>query len=124
MAAPFIPGAREFLENHAGRCPFFVASGTPHEELARILAGRHLARFFSEAFGTPKKKPDIIRDILDRHSLRPDHVLFVGDAMTDYRAALETGLRFVGIAPAPGAFPPGTHVLPDLTQLPPPVELP
>ena len=50
---------------------------------------------------------------------RHDRVLFVGDTMTDYRAAAATGLPFLGRVP-PGErspFPEGTRLVPDLAHL-------
>ena len=46
-------------------------------------------------FGAPKKKSAIAREILDAHCLKPDEVIFVGDAMSDYQAASENSIRFI-----------------------------
>jgi len=117
MAAPFITGAEYCLEHHANLCPLFVASGTPQSELDQILTGRSLNRFFKEAFGSPRTKSQIISDILTRYGFVPEQVVFVGDAISDYRAARETGLQFIGIAGESSVFPPGTTTLRDLTKL-------
>jgi len=120
LAAPFIPGAREFLDAFHHEVPFFVASGTPTEELRRIVSERGLARYFREAHGSPTLKATIAGDILERFRFAPDDVLFVGDAMTDYRAAKECGLGFVGVAAdGIGPFPEGTKVVKDLRELKP-----
>src|SRR5690606_5760492 len=43
LRAPFVPGARETLAACASRgVPVFIISGTPHDELHRILAAREL----------------------------------------------------------------------------------
>ncbi|MBT4528040.1 MAG: hypothetical protein HOC24_15955 [Deltaproteobacteria bacterium] len=41
---------------------------------------------------------------------------FIGDAMTDYYAALDTGLNFIGIQ-GENSFPDDVVVLPDCTNL-------
>ena len=46
-------------------------------------------------FGAPKNKNVIVREILDVHCLKPDEVIFVGDAMSDYQAASENSIRFI-----------------------------
>lgn len=116
LKAPFIAGAREFLVT--SDLPLFVASGTPQTELRVIVERRWLAGVFRETHGTPRTKTEIIHDLLGRHRFRPAEVMFVGDAMTDYRAASECGLPFVGVAAdACGPFPPGTAIVPDLTAL-------
>ena len=44
----WVPGAREVLAEQFGRRPLFVVSGTPQDELARIVERRGLARWFAE----------------------------------------------------------------------------
>ena len=117
---PAVAGAERFLAAHHRRLPLFVVSGTPHEELLRIVDRRHLARYFAGVFGSPPEKPPTIRAILRQHRLAAETVLFVGDARTDHDAAAETGLRFIGRV-APGTanpFPAGTAIVADLTALP------
>lgn len=116
IAAAWVPGAREFLEGWHACLPLFVASGTPEEELLRIIERRGMARFFAGVAGAPRKKGAILRDFLGRSGAAPDRVLMVGDAMTDFDGAAEAGVPFLGIAPAAAnPFPPGVPVLPDLT---------
>ncbi|MBM5813053.1 MAG: HAD family hydrolase [Gammaproteobacteria bacterium] len=116
IAAAWVPGAREFLEVWHARLPLFVASGTPEEELLRIVARRGMARFFAGVAGAPRKKGAILRDFLGRSGAAPERVLMVGDAMTDFDGAAEAGVPFLGIAPAAAhPFPPDVPVLPDLT---------
>lgn len=118
-AAPYVEGAREVLEQYYPYIPLFVASGTPQTELQRIVQQRGMARYFQGVFGSPTRKPDIIRSILNEYGLVAQHVLMVGDAMTDYDAAQETGLQFVGrLNDEHGAFPPGTTAIPTLRELP------
>jgi phosphoglycolate phosphatase-like HAD superfamily hydrolase len=116
IVADWVPGAREFLEGWRARAPLFVASGTPEEELVRIIERRGMGHFFAGVAGAPRKKGAILRDFLERSGVSPDRMLMVGDAMTDYDGSTEAGVPFLGIAPA-GAnpFPPGVPVLPDLT---------
>ncbi|MEO7317583.1 MAG: HAD family hydrolase [Chthoniobacteraceae bacterium] len=117
LKAAWIPGAPEFLaENHARyRC--FVASGTPEDELKRIVQLRDLEKYFAGVFGSPATKEQIIRRILDEHGFQNTEAVFIGDAMTDYTAAAACGLRFIGITCGGDPFPPGTTVSPDLRRL-------
>ena len=116
--ASWIPGAPEFLEQHHGRCLFFIASGTPQDELERIVRLRDLEKYFTGVFGSPATKEQITRRIFEEHGLRPGEVVFIGDAMTDFNAAQACGVGFVGITAAGGnPFPMGTRVLADLSQL-------
>ena len=116
VAADWIPGAREFLEEVNGRVPVFVISGTPETELQQVIKQRNMGDYFKEMRGSPTRKPEHIRDLAARYRLNPDNCVFIGDAMTDYHAAQETGLLFVGIQ-GDIEFPEGTVVLPDCTHL-------
>jgi HAD superfamily hydrolase (TIGR01549 family) len=93
--APFVTGALDFLDNHYKKTPLFIASGTPHEELYYIIKKRGISHYFKEIHGTPRKKPEIIVDILSRYSWRASDVIFVGDAESDLKAARESGVCFI-----------------------------
>jgi phosphoglycolate phosphatase-like HAD superfamily hydrolase len=95
LVAPFVPGAREALTALAPRYPLFVASGTPDGELKDIVARRELDAYFREVWGTPTEKPQILTDLMTRHGLTADQVLFIGDGMSDYKAARATGVHFL-----------------------------
>jgi phosphoglycolate phosphatase-like HAD superfamily hydrolase len=117
LMCPFVPGARELLEALHKRALLFVASGTPQEELERVVDARGLRSFFTEVWGTPPGKPEIIRDILARFELAQEDVFFVGDGLSDYKAAAETGVGFVARDTARGVDweSLGAVAVPDLT---------
>jgi phosphoglycolate phosphatase-like HAD superfamily hydrolase len=96
LAAPFVAGAPEFLERFSPRIPLYVVSASPEEELGDIMAQRDLGRYFRGIFGAPRRKVECIRSIMDTERLDPSRVLFVGDALNDYRAAREAGVPFAG----------------------------
>lgn len=119
VASEEVPGAGDFLNRHHDDLDLFVVSATPQDELRRVVARRGLARHFRDVRGSPPEKGRLVRDLLDEHDLEPGRVLFVGDSMTDYDAAVSNGLRFVGRVPAgqSSPFPTGTSVVSDLSQL-------
>ncbi|MCP4338673.1 MAG: HAD family hydrolase [Desulfobulbaceae bacterium] len=116
IEAGWIDGAKEFLDNFPGALPIFVISGTPETELREIIDRRKMSAYFGEILGSPIKKPVHIRNLLSDYQLVPDRCVFVGDALTDYAAARETGLQFIGIH-GDVEFPSGTTVLPDCRGL-------
>ncbi|MDD2466769.1 MAG: HAD family hydrolase [Desulfobulbus sp.] len=108
VAAPYIDGALSTLQSLKKRpTPCFVVSGTPEEEMRTIVDRKQLSSFFLEVHGSPRVKSEIVADILHRHQLQSDQCLFIGDALADYRAAQNNGLRFLGIVPLgqPSIFP-------------------
>jgi phosphoglycolate phosphatase-like HAD superfamily hydrolase len=122
LAAPFVPGAEAALAVLARRgLPRFVASGTPQDELALIVERRGLTPVFHEVHGTPREKPEILRDVMARHALGPDQVLFIGDGMSDYKAARAVGTGFLA-RDTPALHDEwvalGVQLEPDLVRLP------
>ena len=117
IEVPWIKGAKEFLEiARDANLNVFVISGTPETELKYIIERRGITAFFDECLGSPTRKPVHIRNLLEKYKLQPAECVFIGDALTDYRAAKETGLHFIGIQ-GEVAFPPGTLVLDDCRNL-------
>jgi HAD superfamily hydrolase (TIGR01549 family) len=111
-----IAGAREFLDSNRGGVPMFVISGTPEAELRYIADQREITGYFRKLHGSPIRKPVHIRNLLAAYRLDPDCCIFIGDALTDFNAARETGLHFIGIQ-GEISFPQGTRALPDCRGL-------
>ncbi len=119
VECPPVAGSLEFLEAVNGRLPVFVVSGTPEDELRRIVEARRIGHLLTEVYGSPTKKDVIVRAVLAAQGLVAAEAVFIGDAMTDYRAAEATGTPFIGrlIDGARDPFPEGTQTLPDLCGL-------
>ena len=112
----WIPGAEEFVKLHSQHIPLFIISGTPEAELIEVVKHRNMEHYFKEVLGSPIRKPEHIRSLVDRYNLDIKNCFFIGDALTDYYAAKETDMPFIGIY-SEVAFPEGTTVLPDCTDL-------
>ena len=110
LKAPFVGGALDFLDKYHKKIPLFIASGTPDNELQYIVEERGISRYFKEIHGTPRKKPEIVLDILSRYSLNAPEVVFVGDAESDLKASRETSVRFIA------RISPGNDALLDCPQ--------
>lgn len=95
MKAPLVAGAGDFLESNHRHYLLFVASGTPEEELHYILKRRRLDTYFQGVYGTPRTKPEIIKQILADYRLSNREVGFIGDAESDRIAAMETNIVFI-----------------------------
>ena len=93
--APFVEGVKEFLGKYYQEYMFFIASGTPHDELVDIVCSKGLSKYFKGVFGTPTTKTEIVGDILKKHLLQENQVVFVGDAESDKIAAESSGVFFI-----------------------------
>jgi phosphoglycolate phosphatase-like HAD superfamily hydrolase len=95
LRCPEVPGAAGLLQDLAGRVLRIIVSGTPQDELRKIVADRGIVGWFDEVWGTPRTKVEILRDVLKTHILDAGAVLMVGDGKSDYQAAHEVGVRFL-----------------------------
>lgn len=113
VACPLIPGALDLLERAHGHARLHVVSGTPQEELDDIVARRGLARYFASVHGAPANKPDTFAALLAASGLDAARMLAVGDALTEYEAARDLGIPFLGVATPgePDVFPAGVPVV-------------
>jgi phosphoglycolate phosphatase-like HAD superfamily hydrolase len=119
IASDAVPGATELIRKEATRIPLFVASGTPEAELNTIVVRRGLASYFTAVRGSPTPKQKLIADILSNHTLLPERVLMIGDALIDYQSAQLNNVAFLGRV-RPGdknPFPAHVDILPDLSLL-------
>jgi phosphoglycolate phosphatase-like HAD superfamily hydrolase len=95
LACPFVPGAEQLLNWAKENTINFVASGTPQDELRKIVKARNLDHYFKGVFGTPASKVVIVNAKIKEYNLDPSKCWFIGDASSDYKAAMETGLNFI-----------------------------
>lgn len=105
LACPFVHGAYQFLKKYSKKYHLLIASGTPEAEVKDIVTQRGLNEFFREVYGSPRSKGEILRDIISRNTFHQREVVFIGDAMSDYLAAQEASVPFVGRVPKEGPNP-------------------
>ena len=118
VQAPFIPGAKEFLEQYHEPFRLYVASGTPQTELRTVVSERGMDRYFQGVYGSPSTKAEILNQVVP-HTGSPARVLMVGDALADLEGAQLAETAFVGIITPDrkNIFPSEVHCLPDLHGL-------
>lgn len=96
IAAPFVPGALEFLQLMSGRIPLYVVSATPQVEIEAIIGARRLGVFFKAVYGSPTPKGEWLTRIAVREGGDPRSIVFVGDGRADLEGARQAGMRFIG----------------------------
>lgn len=119
-AAPWVDGAKEFLDAHHQDYLLYVVSGTPEVELKTVLARRGALRYFRDVGGAPATKPMLLERFMLAAGLPRHEMVLVGDAETDWQAAQANGIPFIW-RNAPGALAPPTEFsgvrIPSLKQL-------
>lgn len=119
VESDWVPGAQQLLDALHGHVPMFVVSGTPEEELRRIVGRRGMANYFEGVFGSPRGKGELISMIAAEHGLEPAHCVMIGDSITDFDGAKEAGVQFHGrVKSGQGnPFPPETPTHSNLKPL-------
>ena len=51
---------------------------------------------YKDVFGSPIKKQEWVKKIMQNNHYYQSQVVYVGDALSDYEAATENGIHFVG----------------------------
>jgi phosphoglycolate phosphatase-like HAD superfamily hydrolase len=118
LACSFIEGARELLEQAERKARMHVVSGTPNDELNRIVRERGLSRFFRSVHGAPATKRERFAEIVREEECAPSQALAIGDSMTEFEAARDHDIPFLGIVPPAlkSPFPAGVRTWPTLSD--------
>jgi HAD superfamily hydrolase (TIGR01549 family) len=103
--SPWVPGVDRFLERYYKQIHFYVASGTPQDELDRIISDRRIGYYFKAVYGSPRKKEEIIGAILFESGIKSDEMVMIGDSITDYEGAMRAGIDFIGREHQEAIFP-------------------
>ena len=99
VTAPEIVGVTDFLQKISKDTKCFIVSATPDDELIRIVEKRDLKQYFIEVLGSNRSKRENLSYLLKKYSLVSSNCKFFGDAMSDYDAAKNCSVPFVGIIP-------------------------
>lgn len=98
LKAPFINGAIEFLDIlKREEKMILLVSGTPEDEIRRIVTARDLDGYFADVKGSPKSKGENVSILLKNHSIDGRYCAYFGDSKEDELAALNTHMTFVPI---------------------------
>ena len=95
IAAPYVPGALEYIQKCYKHYKLFISTGTPTEEMKQILEDRKIAQYFTDVFGSPDKKTIHINSIESRYGISSNKLIFYGDSNSDLDAAENANIPFV-----------------------------
>jgi phosphoglycolate phosphatase-like HAD superfamily hydrolase len=112
--APEIRGATRFLQVVSRRREAAVLSSTPHQTLLRILEQRGWVGSFKAIQGAPVDKAHWLRTLRQRHGLRPQELVYLGDCREDHAAAEQAGCVFLAVGEGWTGSP---FRIPDFTSL-------
>jgi HAD superfamily hydrolase (TIGR01549 family) len=91
----YVGGAEKTIESLKKKYLLFIITGTPQSEIEYIVDKIGLNSAFIAVCGAPKHKDSLAFEIMEKHGLLAKEIIFIGDAMTDYNAAIKLNLNFV-----------------------------
>ena len=97
IASPFLPGSISFLKKYSKITPIWVVSGTPKNQLKKIIRSLNIDKYFDKIFSTPPDKSTILSSILKKTNIKPRSTIFIGDMNNDLIAAQDNKIPFIGV---------------------------
>lgn len=115
IVAPWIKGAKEFLEANYKDNKFYIVSGVADTDLQLIIKKRKMSKYFVKIYGSPPPKEIILNSIIRKNYYNHEKTLYIGDALSDLDVSRKVGIKFLGLAKTP-VFPSNVSVIADLTR--------
>ena len=95
IKAPYITGAFDYITKVSKDHKLFISTGTPQDEILKILEGRGISHFFTQVYGSPEAKTFHIDKIKNDYSFNSKDLTFFGDSSTDLEAASLKNVQFI-----------------------------
>ena len=96
---PPFPGVRETLQQLQGRADAIVVSATPYEALAREWAEHNIDQYVAVIAGQEMGSKTEHLTLMAKGKYPSDHLLIIGDAPGDLKAARDVGALFFPVNP-------------------------
>jgi phosphoglycolate phosphatase-like HAD superfamily hydrolase len=104
-ACPAFSRAEELLRLAKKVGSVYISSNTPEVALRDLVERRGWLPLVDAVYGYPRRKGDTVRQIVSDCGGRGDHVLVVGDGVSDEAAARDNGCVFVAVNVSSGLAP-------------------
>lgn len=91
----YVFGALESIKTLANQYQQFIITGTPQNEIEFICEKSNISTYFVEICGSPKNKISWCNELIKKHQLSSNEIVFIGDATTDFEAAEACKLHFI-----------------------------
>ena len=93
--APEMPGAKRLLKTLHSRCvALYLCSNTPHEAIVTLVKAKRWDGYFQDIAGYPTTKDDFVRRTIERSGVPVERIAFIGDGISDRKAAASSGIKF------------------------------
>lgn len=96
----WVDGVLDLLKSKKHDSIFAICTGTPQDEIEKILDDLEIKHFFDYIYGSPMKKVTATGMILESTNFKATESLFIGDAREDFAAAENYDLKFLLVSNA------------------------
>ena len=105
LKANYIKGSYEFISENYKVYEFHIATSTPENEILHILKKKKIIKFFNKIYGSPLKKTEQVKKILNDSIYEKNQFILIGDSIEDYQASINNSIRFIGVNSKYTKFP-------------------
>lgn len=97
LDSQLIEGALQFLERYSNYSNIYLLSGTPIEQLYKIISKLEIDKYIKKVYSVPPDKNEQLKLILRSNQLQAKEVIYIGDMISDQIAATNNEINFIGI---------------------------
>jgi len=90
-------GLKKFIKYNSKKYDLYISSGTPENELKKIMSIKKIDKNFKNIYGSPSTKSQHIKKIIKNDNIKNDNIIFVGDGLSDYKAARVNKIKFIQV---------------------------
>jgi len=91
----WVPGILDYLDKNYTCQKFYIITAAPQQEIEEILLALKINHYFKDVIGSPVEKWKAVKKLLYRDKITPDQSIMIGDAITDYNAAIKNEIHFI-----------------------------
>lgn len=85
-----------FIEKNYRKYNFHIVSGAEDKELNNLCKYFEIDKYFLSIAGSPTKKEILVKNVFGKYNYNQNETILIGDAITDYNAAVKNGIKFYG----------------------------
>mgnify|MGYP001308659786 CR=1 FL=1 len=91
----WVEGVKNYIDSNYQSKVFFLVTGTPQKEIEIILQELKIKHYFKKIVGSPTKKDEAVKTIINKDKLNLAKAIFIGDSNSDYKAAKSNEIQFL-----------------------------
>ena len=91
----WVAGVKKYIDLNYKSKVFYLVTGTPQKEIEIILHELKIKHYFKKIIGSPTKKNEAVKTIINKDKLNLDKAIFIGDSSSDYNAAKSNEIQFL-----------------------------